>query len=200
MNFKTVCKTNKKTLGITFVVLSLLCVLSFFQGNKPMMSYLSDTKDVSNNLSIGSNDISIVETFNPSTPSTGNTNTKQVAVRNIGKNPCYVRIRSDFSSSDFNAHFNYNGRSGYNNTDFELKSDGYYYYKKVLKPGKTTPNLFDSVTFGSFSTMDRYPSMKTKFDVICYAESISIIKKLDNHRTTFYPTHNEAWNAYHKNM
>lgn len=76
----------------------------------------------------------------------------------------------------------------YNSTDFTYnKNDGYYYYKKVLKKGETTPSLFTTVTISKNIPQDEIK----KFDIIVYQES---------YQSYGFDTYQAAWNHYHRNQ
>ena len=100
-------------------------------------AFLSDGDTANNRTTIGGVTTDIPEKFTPPDDiKPGDVITKDVKIRNTGKDDCYVRVRSLFSDSDMEKYCTVN----YNTTDFTYnKNDGYYYYKKVLKKGETTP-------------------------------------------------------------
>ena len=108
-------------------------------------AFLSDGDTANNRTTIGGVTTDIPEKFTPPDDiKPGDVITKDVKIRNTGKDDCYVRVRSLFSDSDMEKYCTVN----YNTTDFTYnKNDGYYYYKKVLKKGETTPSLFTTVIF-----------------------------------------------------
>lgn len=69
----------------------------------------------------------------------------------------------DFDPSDLDIDFNLE--------DWELRSDGYYYYKKPLAPGETTTPLFTHVAFSS-ALGNRYQG--AVFSVKLFAEATEI--------------------------
>ena len=76
----------------------------------------------------------------------------------------------------------------YNTTDFTYnKNDGYYYYKKVLKKGETTPSLFTTVTISKNIPQDEI----RKFDIIVYQES---------YQSYGFDSYQAAWDHYHRNQ
>lgn len=98
--------------------------------------------------------------------------TKIVEVKNTGSNDAYVRVRvkkdiilagktdkkpdTDLMILDFNK------------TSWTLEKDGFYYYKKALKPGEMTEPLFASVKFDT--KMDNlYKNSTATVDVFAYA-------------------------------
>ncbi len=110
--------------------------------------------------------------------------TKDVKIRNTGKDDCYVRVLSLFSDSDMEKYCTVN----YNTTDFTYnKNDGYYYYKKVLKKGETTPSLFTTVTISKNIPQDEI----RKFDIIVYQES---------YQSYGFDSYQAAWDHYHRNQ
>ena len=63
-------------------------------------AYLSDVKDVVNQVSVTEGKVSITETFPAVTEqSMSNSFTKEVQVTNNGTTPCFVRVFADFSDS-----------------------------------------------------------------------------------------------------
>lgn len=85
-------------------------------------------------------DVGIEEDYNkPSNPQPGDVISKKPRAVNNSDINVYVRMRAEISNSDLLEPIKANG-------DWTLKSDGFYYYNKILKPGKKTSNLFESVT------------------------------------------------------
>ena len=70
---------------------------------------------------------------------------KRVTVENDCTHPFYLRVKmvygvdSQYLSAEdcFKLNINY--------ADWELHEDGWYYYKKILAPGETTPHVFSQV-------------------------------------------------------
>lgn len=91
-------------------------------------AFLSDGDTANNRTTIGGVTTDIPEKFTPPDDiKPGDVITKDVKIRNTGKDDCYVRVRSLFSDSDMEKYCTVN----YNTTDFTYnKNDGYYYYKK----------------------------------------------------------------------
>ncbi|MDO4939036.1 MAG: hypothetical protein Q4E54_03645 [Lachnospiraceae bacterium] len=87
-------------------------------------AYITVTKELRNEVTVGYCDISIVPD-------------EQVTIRNTGTYPCYVRAAVDTAS-------------GINETDWK-ESDGYYYYTDSLAPGESSRPLFAGTGTGSRS-------------------------------------------------
>lgn len=87
-----------------------------------------------------------------------------------------------FSDNDMQQYCTVN----WNTTDWELKSDGYYYYKKILPKGSKTTPLFTTVTVSKNAPEDE---MKD-FDIIVREESLQV---------GYFKSADEAWSAYKKN-
>lgn len=107
----------------------------------------------------------ITETFDQGSTPEG-TVTKKVSFSNSGSAAAFLRIsyaESWTSGSGDDKHLLSNTAdgsdvAGKNWTAFfrdgdswEKGSDGWYYYKKMLKPGESTENILDSVTFPEYT-------------------------------------------------
>lgn len=85
-------------------------------------------------------DMGIEEDYNkPSNPQPGDVISKKPRAVNNSSIDVYVRMRAEVSNADLLEPI-------VANSGWTLKSDGFYYYNKVLKPGEKTNNLFESVT------------------------------------------------------
>ena len=148
-------------------------------------AFLSDGDTANNRTTICGVTTDIPEKFTPPDDiKPGDVITKDVKIRNTGKDDCYVRVRSLFSDSDMEKYCTVN----YNTTDFTYnKNDGYYYYKKVLKKGETTPSLFTTVTISKNIPQDEI----RKFDIIVYQES---------YQSYGFDSYQAAWDHYHRNQ
>ena len=169
-------------------------------------AYLSDVKDVVNQVSVTEGKVSITETFPAVTEqSMSNSFTKEVQVTNNGTTPCFVRVFADFSDStirndyqtkiksknSYNVDITYNSWSEFlstvkDNSDWEYipsgssedeKLKGYFYYKKVLHSGQTTPPLFTDILVDyskspSGSNTGSNIDKITDFEMIVYAETV----------------------------
>ena len=172
----------------------------------PIFAYLTDNGESTNVLSVGSNEISVVETFNPSTPETGtNTYTKTVNIKNTGTVPCYIRVFLEFSSDKVRGEstVSADGTNYYSLSDFRTEHlptgwvyvdtgdlGPYYYYTQPVSPNASTSNLLHSfkTTFATDLDIE-------DFDIYVYAESI---QTLNNNGKEFTGTDpwRQAWTEY----
>lgn len=147
-------------------------------------AYLADGDSARNVITVGSNNISIDEEFDPKPIEPGGQITKKVRIRNDGPNSCFVRARVVFSDSRIGK---------YANIDWNLKdwvydsSDEYYYYKTAINQDDVTTWLMTSIQFS-----ENIPEQEiTDVDVIVYAESYQSFGFLD---------YREAWKDYQLNL
>ena len=73
---------------------------------------------------------------------------KDPTVKNIGANPCFLRIKVTGLDCLGNAGmitYRTDYVDGALGTDWVLHTDGYFYYTKVLAAGETTDALFDQI-------------------------------------------------------
>lgn len=73
---------------------------------------------------------------------------KDPTVKNIGANPCFLRIQVEGLDCLDNAGmitYRTDYVDGALGTDWVLHTDGYFYYTKVLAAGETTDALFDQI-------------------------------------------------------
>ena len=79
-------KLNKKLAGI---IAGTLCLITI----GGIAAYLTSTKTLRNTITVGHNEIDIIETFEPPAALIpGTTFRKEVSVKNTGPVPCYVRV------------------------------------------------------------------------------------------------------------
>ena len=98
-------------------------------------------------------------------------NQKTISIKNVGgteaglvNSRLYVRVKLLYS--DFN-----NDVTISLGNDWALESDGYYYYKKVLKPGESTSNIVAKIDV----TGEGAKAIADQFDVIVVNESTQYI-------------------------
>lgn len=158
----------KKKIIIAALVCILVCASSF----GVTYAYLIANDSAKNVFIVGETEIDIVEEYTPPEKLTpGITFTKKPFITNTGNLPCYVRMRADFSSST--------AKEFCEPLDIDIQNweynptDGYYYYKKLIKPGETTTPLFTSVTLkedkpggGKYTDADM-----VNFDILIYGEA-----------------------------
>ena len=150
-----------KKLFMTFCLL-LGCIFMW----ETISAYMSDQDKRVNSLTIGSNEIEIIEDYEPpADPQRGDSISKKVAVKNTGSISCYVRIFAQCS----------NGKTAeYLTFDLDTQNwtskqnDGYYYYQYPLNPNDTTPPLFTAFMLSA----EMPENLLKDFDIIIYAESV----------------------------
>lgn len=170
----------------------IVCLLLVCAHTDTSLSYLSFHTQTNNKTKAGQNVSVLKETFptpEPISPDTVQTYEKQVAVNNMRRVPCYVRVSVTFSNEAIGNHISY---VNLNQTDWEYidsaknaSLEGYYYYKHPLPPGETTKNLFDGLQIGD--SLDYSDNGANVFQVILYEETLQC-EPYDNYL--------DAWDAF----
>ena len=93
---------------------------------------------------------------------------KEVRVKNIGGHAMYVRVELIPTVVDSKLDAKKCVRVNINDRDW-VEKDGYYYYKKELKPGETTPELFTKVTFVGKEVTNEYLGKRFQLDIDGFA-------------------------------
>lgn len=171
-------KVKGKKRFFLITCLMLLCAVAGIGG---VLAYFTDSEQTNNKLKVAVNDTSIEEVFPDPSFKPRSVVKKEVRVTNNGSDT-YVRMQVLFSDNDMQQYCTVN----WNTTDWELKSDGYYYYKKILPKGSKTTPLFTTVTVSKNAPEDE---MKD-FDIIVREESLQV---------GYFKSADEAWSAYKKN-
>lgn len=141
---------------IQLPVLFLLCLMMV----GVTAGFLVSTDSVLNRLSSGHNTAGIVENYDPPYSfANGDEITKEVKVRNEGSIPCYVRVFAEVSDPEERDAIDID----YNTSDWIKKSDGYYYYSRILKAGEESTPLFKTLTAKADAD---------GFKIICYSETV----------------------------
>lgn len=153
-----------------------------FEGTYAYFTYL---REVRNRLSVGHNEITITEDYDPPeeiTPGEDTSFYKKVQVRNTGPVPCYVRVRLEYSDSHMK-QFCTNVLKGnrapaeewgavieeFSGGAWIFGDDGFYYCRDVLEPGETTGLLLEQV---EVSVPEEQSDMVTEFEILVYGESV----------------------------
>ena len=136
------------------VSLCLAAVLVVMAVAGATVAYFTDTDSKDNTFTVGNVNITLTE---PSWNTNGQESddvypgeplAKDPTVTNDGANPCFVRIKVENlnqfgNKGDITYRTDY--QTGALGTDWELHTDGYFYYTKVLAVGETTDALFDQI-------------------------------------------------------
>lgn len=176
---------KKKTLVLMACVLAV-AVLS----TAGILANFWDMDRAKNKITIGYNEIRLVEDFKPPAELVpGVTFTKDVKVKNVGPNTCFVRVMAVFADSAMEQHCTVD----WNKTDWAYnETDGYWYYIKPVAHGETTVSLFTTVSVKDTASAG---DMKD-FDMLVYAESYQSYDT-DNQRP--FASYEDAWANYRTN-
>lgn len=159
---------SKKKLFLIIAV----CLLAASTSFGVTYAYLIANDSVQNEFTVGENKIEVEEEYEPPQKlKPGIVIPKKPRVKNTGNLSCFVRVRADFSDS---AAKDFCEELDIDKANWEYDSaDGYYYYKKLLKPGESTTNLFTKL---EIKTQKANGDALTDadmidFDVLVFAES-----------------------------
>lgn len=147
-------------------------------------AYFTDNDIETNSVSVGYNDIQVVEDFEPPKElAAGISFTKDVKVQNTGTVDCFVRVKALFTNSDMEQYCEVN----YDTINWAYNdSDGYYYLINSVSVNEFSPSLFTTVKI-----KDDVESTEIKdFDILIYAES---------YQAYGYDTYQSAWSDFYKN-
>lgn len=166
---------NKKKVLVLAVSVCLVAILAI----GGTLAYFTDKDSATNTFTVGNVDITLTE---PNWEGTGSQDAPEVypgealakdpTVKNVGANPCFVRIKVTGLDCLGNA-----GMITYR-TDYVANKlgdnwvdggDGYFYYNKVLEAGKTTDALFDQIVI---PTGLENGDAETAFNVVVTAEAV----------------------------
>lgn len=166
--------SKRKILALA-LTLSMVAILAI----GGTLAYFTDTDDATNTFTVGNVDITLTE---PNWEGSGSQDAPEVypgeplakdpTVKNVGANPCFVRISVEGldcldPAGDITYRTDYvTGKLGDN---WELHTDGYYYYNQVLEVGATTDALFDQIVI---PTDLENGNAETEFNVVVTAEAV----------------------------
>lgn len=191
------------------VIVALVgATLSAVLNTSGVLAYLTNSKNASNQLTRGHNEIQVVENFPDTNITVGtNTLTKDVTIKNTGPVPCYIRVFIDFADDDIRkaSQVSANGSSYVPFDTFKTsalpsgwtyvssagdKLNSYFYYTSPVAPGASTTSLIKSIrtTFADQYDLDDY-------DVIVYAESVQTLDK-NGQPFTGSAAWRSAWEQY----
>ncbi len=174
----------KKKIALLTILGIFACLTSFGTS----YAYLTAYNESVNEFTVGATLVEVQEEFAaPKELKPGMTFKKKPSVYNSGNLPCYVRIRADFSTSKAQEFCTLD----MNTTDWELSTDGYYYYKELLEPEQSTPPLFTTVSISSSCSADDLIG----FDIYVYSEAVQHPDHEGDHPADEYMT---VWDDYLK--
>lgn len=111
--------------------------------------------------------------------------TNRISVKNTGKNDAYVRVRIACEvRKEGKVIPTEEGMLTWGTDDVHWKDggDGYYYFKRVLKPGETTEPLMDRISL-SLAMGNEFRNSDVKVDVVAFG-----VQAIHNGRTVFEAT------------
>lgn len=142
-------KNKKMILGSSILLVVLLVI------GGTMAWFTAQSPAIANNFKAGTLQINVTEEFDAE--ATGNVNpgddfVKEVYIENTGTKRAYVRMKLEPKWTNLKGELS--ELQGWGpakiiglHADWELKSDGYYYYKNVVEVGETAPKPFEKVEF-----------------------------------------------------
>ena len=158
-------------LGVAIMVTSTVGTLAYLKSN---------SGTVVNTFTVGSVETEIDENVDPSR------NLKEVRVVNTGKNDCLVRMRVVISPEKSGIEL-----GNYNN-EFEKKSDGFWYYKGILKA--PTENKYYATPY-LFTNYKIPEGFEDNFTITVYQEAVQATVHLANGTTISAYGENGSYNA-----
>lgn len=143
--------------GITVVLLAVILLISA----DVAAALLIARHSLDNDFTAGENVSSIEEKFDEYEEfKAGETYEKNVAVRNEGSVDCYVRVFVEVEDPSVSESL----KIDFNDREWtEKQSDGFYYYRKVLRSGDVTEPLFTEISAAKDTD---------SFRMICYSETV----------------------------
>ena len=161
---------------ILFLLTALLII-----GSAGIYAYYSYVAEKSNKITIGYNDVDIVEDYDPPEELIpGITFKKQVIARNTGTTESYIRVLAKVSGDPRISQY---VSMDFNTEDWEDGQDGYYYFKYSEMPNLTTTPLFNQVSISNEAPAE----LLKDFDILVYSESVQAEGHKDYH---------EAWKEF----
>lgn len=164
---------KKKIFAICLVV--ALAATAIIGGT---LAYFTDTEKADNVFTVGNVDITLTE---PNWEGSGKEDApeaypgealkKDPTVKNDGANPCFVRIKVEgweVLGADNKITYRTDYTDGKLGDNWELHTDGYFYYNKVLAVGETTDALFDQIVIPTTVTN----GFDGNYDLVVSAEAV----------------------------
>lgn len=147
---------KKMTAGL----LSGILLVASCCGLEQIYAWLTSADEQHNYMTVGENDVEIVEEFPDPDPQPGKELKKQVAFLNTGSVPCYVRARYFFSDSQAEEETEVK----FGSEKWKKEEDGYHYYEQIVMPGETTENYLMAVLIKG--------KIEKEFDLTVYTETV----------------------------
>lgn len=158
-------------LGVAIMVTSTVGTLAYLKSN---------SGTVVNTFTVGSVETEIDENVDPSR------NLKEVRVVNTGKNDCLVRMRVVISPEKSGIVIdNYNSK-------FEQKSDGFWYYKGILKTPTENEYYATPYLFTNYTIPDGF---KDNFTITVYQEAVQAMVHLTDGTTISAYNNDGSYNS-----
>ena len=142
----------------------IAAALTLTAGLGTTCAYLTARDSVENTFDVSEVDITVEEGFEPTPPEPGKAIKKAPKIRSGSDTDCYVRMRYEFTSSDAEKLC----EPVKVNPGWTKKSDGYYYWNGIVKPGEETGTLFDRIQIKSGIAKEEL----IPFDILVYAEAV----------------------------
>lgn len=141
--------------------------------------FTAEVEPVINQFTTGTVEIEIIDEYEEITNwNPGDTADKDVSIENLGTKCAYVRVKltpawGDMVEGEFVSDENLgttNVTLNWNEEEWMLHADGYYYYMNTLPAGETTPLLLDSVTLVGPDTDNSYQGKV--FQILIEADAV----------------------------
>lgn len=143
------------------------------------LAYFTDEEEATNTFTVGNVDITLTE---PNWEGSGSQDAPEVypgeplkkdpTVKNVGANPCFVRIKVtglDCLAPAGMITYKTDYVTDKLGDNWVKHTDGYFYYNKVLAAGETTDALFDQIVM---PTDLENGNATTKYNVVVTAEAV----------------------------
>lgn len=108
---------------------------------------------------------------------------KEVTVENVCDHPFYLRVKLDYSVNDTRLTADDCFALDINTAAWEYH-DGWYYYKNIVKPNKTTPELFSHVEIVGDKVDNSYIGKTLTLNVVAQAVQSEHNPLTDGHTYT----------------
>ena len=160
------------------LLLAALLVMVAILGVGGTLAYFTADETVANTFTVGNVKIELTE---PKWEENGKKEAKDVypgqvlpkdpTVKNVGANPCYVRVKVDGldvlgKTADLLI------KTGALGTDWVIHTDDYYYYTKVLEKDAATTAVFETITIPTALTNEDGKEHTTEYNIVVTAYAV----------------------------